>query len=329
MPVGVEEVGPFREPGQKGALRRPEGVRRFSKIRLRRQLDAPGAAAEIHGIEIELENLGLAQRLFHPRRHDHLADLALVGEVIADQQVLRDLLGDGRAALRPAGPGKVADEGPDQAMLVDPFVLIEALVLGCDEGLLHVLGNVGDRYPHPALILLEHFGKTFALAVEHDARAGQLEALEPGVIGQVGCRLVVEIDHIAEIDGRSSDDLVLAKLPIRGLQVRKIDAAERLALADRLRIVERGRDYFLEINVLDIEGLEHMGTACAQQQSDLRLVLSAIEPGLHCLGRGRHSTERQCGRKNLDENRFHFGVVGAAAFPREEKPVAKGSVPFA
>ena len=149
------------------------------------------------------------------------------------------------------------------------------------------------------------------------------------MIRQVGGRLVVEIDDVAEIDRRRCDGLVLAKLPVGCVQIGKIDAAEDLAFAHRLRIVERGRDYFLEINVLDIEGLEHMGTACAQQQRDLRLVLSAIEPGLHCLGRGCHSTERQCGRKNLDENRFHFGVVGAAAFPREEKPVAKGSVPFA
>src|SRR5215472_6269117 len=36
-----------------------------------------------------------------PRRHDHLANLALVGEVITDQQVLDDLLGDGRAAVIP------------------------------------------------------------------------------------------------------------------------------------------------------------------------------------------------------------------------------------
>jgi hypothetical protein len=123
--------------------------------------------------------------------------------------------------------------------------------------------------------------------------------------GQVGCCLVVEIDDVAEIDGRSNDRLVLAKLPIGGLQVRKIDAAERLALADRLRIVERGRDELLEIDVLDVEGLEHMRAARAQQQRDLRLILCAIEPGLHRTRSGRDLTERQCGGENLDEKRFH------------------------
>jgi hypothetical protein len=112
--------------------------------------------------------------------------------------------------------------------------------------------------------------------------------------GQVGCCLVVEIDDVAEIDGRSNDRLVLAKLPIGGLQVGKIDAAERLALAD-----------LLEIDVLDVEGLEHMRAARAQQQRDLRLILCAIEPGLHRTRSGRDLTERQCGGENLDEKRFH------------------------
>ena len=76
--------------------------------------------------------------LVDARGHDHLADLALVADVVADQQVFRDLLRDGRAALRPAGLGDVGDEGADQAALVDALVLIEALVLGGDERLLHI-----------------------------------------------------------------------------------------------------------------------------------------------------------------------------------------------
>src|SRR5262249_59777538 len=132
---------------------------------------APRAAAEIDGIEIELENFRLAQRMLDPRRHDHLADLALVGQVFAHQQVLDDLLGDGRAALRTPGRGKIADEGADQTALVDPLVLIEAFVFGREEGLLHVLRDVGEWNPYPPLVLLEHLREAFALAVEHDARS--------------------------------------------------------------------------------------------------------------------------------------------------------------
>src|SRR5438876_10903989 len=106
MPVGTEIVGPFHQPSQQGALFEPEFASGFSEIAPRGHLDAPRAATEIDGVEIELEDFRLAQRLLDPRRHDHLATLAPAGEVSADPQVLADLLGDGRAALRSPGTGQ-------------------------------------------------------------------------------------------------------------------------------------------------------------------------------------------------------------------------------
>jgi len=38
-------------------------------------------------------------------------------------------------------------------------VLVEAFVLGREEGFLHVLGDIGERNPHSALVLLEDFGE--------------------------------------------------------------------------------------------------------------------------------------------------------------------------
>ena len=73
-----------------------------------------------------------------------------------------------------------------------PLCSVEALVLGRQERLLHVLRNVGERHPYAPLVLLEHLREAFALAVEHHARARQLEALELVVIGQIGGRLVVD-----------------------------------------------------------------------------------------------------------------------------------------
>src|SRR5262245_63227381 len=136
MPVGIEVIRSLGQAGKKRALLDRELLRRLSEIAARGELDAPGAAAEIDGIEIELQNLRLAERTLDPRRHDHLADLALVGQILAHQQVLDDLLSDGRAALRAPGRGEIADEGADQAAFVDPLVLIEALVLGREKGFL-------------------------------------------------------------------------------------------------------------------------------------------------------------------------------------------------
>ena len=103
MAVGIVKARPLEQAGEHGAFGQREILRRFAEIAARRHLDAPGAAAEIDGIDIELENVVLADRAFQPRRHDHLADFSLVSNVVADQEVLHHLLGDGRAALRAPG----------------------------------------------------------------------------------------------------------------------------------------------------------------------------------------------------------------------------------
>src|SRR5262245_37771103 len=218
MPVRVEGVRTLGQAGKERAFLEGELLRHLAKIAARRHLDAPGAAAEINRIEIKLENFRLAQRMLDPRRHNHLADLALIGQVFADQEVLDDLLGDGRAALRAPRTREIADEGADQAALVDALVLIKAPVLGRDNSLLHVLWEISEHHPYPPLVLLEHLGKAFSLAVEHDARARKLHTLELGMIRKVGSRLVVKVDDIAEINGRRRDFLALAELPIRRLQ---------------------------------------------------------------------------------------------------------------
>jgi hypothetical protein len=157
-------------------------VRRLAEIAAGGHFDAPGAAAEIDGVEVELEDRILAQRGLEARRHDHFADLAFVTHFVAHQQVLDDLLRDGRATLQPARLGEVADERADQAVFVDALVLIEALVLGSDECAAHVLRDFGEPHPYTALVLFEHLGEGLALAVEHDARARQLEVPELVVV---------------------------------------------------------------------------------------------------------------------------------------------------
>ena len=252
---------------------------------------------------------------FDARRDDHLADLALIAELLAHQEVLGDLLGDGRAALRAAGPGEVADESADEAVLVDALVLVEALVLGRHEGIAYLLRDCGERHPDAALVVLEYFGERLALAVEHRARAGKLEALEPGVVRQVRSRLVVEFDDVAEIDGGSGHRLVLAELPIGRLQVGQIDAAQRLAAADRLRVVHGGRDQVVDVDVLDLEHLEHVRAAGVKELRDLRLIPVAVELRLHGVGRRHHLAQREGGGEYLDENCFHRTL---------RKPCSKG-----
>ena len=89
--------------------------------------------------------------------------------------------------------------------------------------------------------------------------------------GRSAAALLKNVDHLAEIDHRIGDGLVLAELVIGGVQVGEIDAVKRLDVgADRLRVVERGGDQVVEIDRLDVEGLAHMGAAVAQHLHHLR-----------------------------------------------------------
>ena len=69
------------------------------------------------------------------------------------------------------------------------------------------------------------------------------------------------------------------------MQIGEIDAAERLALAgDGLRVVHRGGDEVVEVDVLDVEGLAHVSAARAQQLRHALLILGAVEVRLHRSG---------------------------------------------
>ena len=76
-----------------------------------------------------------------------------------------------------------------------------------------------------------HVGEGATLAVEHHAHGRQLAALEAGRVGQVRRRAVEELDHLAEIDHRIGNVLVLAELVVGGVQIGEVDAVESLDVA--------------------------------------------------------------------------------------------------
>ena len=80
---------------------------------------------------------------------------------------------------------------------------------------------------------------------------------------------------------------------------------------DRLRVVHGRIDELVEISVLNVEGLAHMGTACLQELGHAWLVNNPVKPRLHRFGRTRDLTERKRRGKNLDENRFPSSGIGS------------------
>ena len=311
--VRAEERRPLGHCGKHRAFRHGERRRRLLEVGVRRHVDAPGAAAEIDRVQVDFEDLVLAQRLVDARGDDHLADLALVADVVADQQVLRDLLGDGRAALRPAGLGDVGDEGADQAALVDALVLIEALVFGGDEGEPDVFGNLPERHPLAAVVGFEQLGEFLAFDVHHRAGAGKLQVLELVVVGQVRGDAVVELDHRLHVERRGLDQSVAAELLVGDGELVEIDAAERADFTGHgLRIGHRGVDQDVEIEILDVERLAHVRAAVLEQLHDLGLIVDRIEFGLERIRTRRHLRQRQRSGKHLDEDQIHCACRAAA-----------------
>ena len=290
-------------------------LHRLAEIGAGGEVDAPGRAAEIDRVEVDLENFLLADCLLQPRRDDHLADLALEGDVVADQQVLRHLLGDGGTALALVAAHGV-HEGARHAAHVDAVVLVEALVLRGEEGFLHRLGDLRQRHPLAAVVGLEQLGELGARAVEHRRHLRQPQSPEAGVVGQVGGGAVVELDHFADVDDFLGDLLVLAELLVGEVQVVEVDALEARDLAGRGLLV--GHDHFdqaVEIDILDVECLAHVVAAVPKDLEDLRFVTDGIEFGFDRVRPGHHQAEGKGRRKNLDENGFHVGAMTPGRLP--------------
>ena len=195
------------------------------------------------------------------------------------------------------------------------MVLEETPVLGGDESLLHEIGNGGERHPDAAIARLEHVGEISTLAVEHHAQARQFPALQAGLVGQIGRGVIEKRDHLAEVDHRIGDALVLAELAVGGIEVGEINAVKGLDVgAQRLRVVERGRDQAVEVDRFDIERLAHMGAAVAQNLHHFRLILRRVEVRLHRLRLGHYLAQRERGRENLDKDHVHAGNGEIARF---------------
>jgi len=136
----AERMIVVRRLGQRGEVsgfRNGQLVHRLVEIEQRGGRHAVGAHAEIDFIEIKLEDALLREGALDLHRQQRFLDLAGERQLVGKQEVLGDLLGDGRGALRTAAAAvllHVEQRRPRNAEKVDAAVLVEVLVLGGDEG---------------------------------------------------------------------------------------------------------------------------------------------------------------------------------------------------
>ncbi len=184
--------------GQEGRLVHGQLVERLPEIVQRRRRNAVGAEAEIDFVEVELEDLVLAERALHPEGQDRLAHLALDGHILGEQEILRDLLGDRRSALGTAAAADVAHvrhRGTHDTQQIDARVRVEVLVLGREKRVLDELRHGGDRHEHTALHGV--FGQQAAVTGMHARRDRRLVVGELAVVRQIPAVLPEHPQHAA------------------------------------------------------------------------------------------------------------------------------------
>ena len=146
-----------------GVVRRPLGQAR--QVRGLRQGDLPHVLAEVgmggglHPVravpevdlvEVQLQNLLLAQDLLHLQGQERLLRLALEVPLGRQEERARQLLCDGAGALTDLPGSKVRDRGPGDADKVQPPMLKEAGVLDRHQRIHQLPGDLIEWDEDPA-----------------------------------------------------------------------------------------------------------------------------------------------------------------------------------
>lgn len=117
------------------------------KIVLSSGFCAVHSISPLDDVQIDLENAALGQQAFHHHGDERLLGLAPIGALPGEEEVLGQLLADGRAAAQPVGLGEVALVGVFDRLPIETVVVEEPLVFGSDHGAFEVDGNVSIRDP--------------------------------------------------------------------------------------------------------------------------------------------------------------------------------------
>jgi hypothetical protein len=138
---GVEVVRRGDRAGEGRGLRERQVLRVLVEELAGSRLHAVGPLAEVDRVQVPREDLLLRELLLELPCERRLVDLAPERPLVADVEVLHELLGDRRAALDDAAGSQVDVCGSKQRPAIDPVVVPEALVLDRD-------GRILDRLRH-------------------------------------------------------------------------------------------------------------------------------------------------------------------------------------
>ena len=183
----VEAAGGLDEARQHGGLVDGEVHDVLVEVRLGGGLDAVGAVAEVHGVEVLEEDEVLGVLVLEAQGVPELLELpggGLLG--VLDDRQLDVLLGDRGTALADAAGLEVGAGGPDDGLQVDAVVLVEALVLDGDDGVADQFGDLVEGPGAGAVLRGDQGGDERAVAGDDDRGLGGLGNRDLERAGLVG-----------------------------------------------------------------------------------------------------------------------------------------------
>ena len=169
--------------GQHGTFAHRELVHALSKEIPACCLHPVHAIAQVDEVEVELEDLVLGELALDEPGEAQFDELSAHGAAVAlvhEERIARDLHGDGAESLAHPEVPHVAECRPEYAAPVEAIVLVEATILGGEEGLPYIQGdgiqrNVDATHECDAsekVVVPIHDAAAFAGAKRANSRAG-------------------------------------------------------------------------------------------------------------------------------------------------------------
>ena len=138
--------GRLGQAGQHRCFGNRNVLQRLAEVNLGGRGKTIGALPEENLVDVQLENLVLGKIVFDLEGEQDFIQFAGIGLFRRQEEIARDLLGDGRCALALASAKQVAARGAQNAEVVDAAMLVETIILGRDDGVLHDLRHFLDAH---------------------------------------------------------------------------------------------------------------------------------------------------------------------------------------
>jgi hypothetical protein len=134
----------LRQAGEHRRLGDGQVLHRLAEVRFRRRGETIGAVAQEDLVHVDLQDLVLGEHVLQLERQQYFVQLAREGLLGRQVDIAGHLHRDRRCTLA-FHPSQVGQRRPDQALVVDAAMRIEARVLDGQDGVHHHLGDVADR----------------------------------------------------------------------------------------------------------------------------------------------------------------------------------------